>query len=99
MHSRHTTGILQKAMQDIFGHLGDWCYLLFDNVLLGGTSYQDCYDKIHKFLDVARAANVYLKLEKSWFGLKEVKFFGYKVYHRSKQRISFNNNGRASARM
>jgi hypothetical protein len=44
------TGVLQIAMQNIFGHLGDWCYLLFDNVLLGGTSYQDCYSKIHQFL-------------------------------------------------
>ena len=73
------TGILQKAMQDIFGDLGDWCYLLFDNVLLGGTSYKDCYEKLAIFLQRAAEFNVYLKIEKSWLGLKEVKFFGYLV--------------------
>jgi hypothetical protein len=73
------TAALQQCMDDKFGDLGDWCYILFDNILIGGNSYKDCYDKLSLFLDRTKKFNVYLKLEKTWLGLKEVKFFGYMV--------------------
>jgi hypothetical protein len=73
------TAALQQAMDDIFGDLGPWCHLLFDNILIGGVTPQDCYEKLSLFLDRAREFNVYLKIEKTWIGLKEVKFFNYMV--------------------
>jgi len=66
-------------MQEMFGKLGPWCHLLFDNILIGADSYDDLLEKLDKFLAKAEEYNVYLKIEKSWFGFKEVKFFGYKV--------------------
>ena len=53
--------------------------LLFDNILIGGRTEDEMLENLDKFLEVALHYNVYLKIEKSWFGFKEVKFFGYKV--------------------
>ena len=78
------TNELQKAMDLMLGDLGrddenDWCHLLFDNILIGGDTPADCHTKLKLFLERAAKHNVYLKLEKTWLGYKEVKFFGYKV--------------------
>ena len=70
---------LQEVMESMFGDLGDWCILLFDNVLIGGVSHEDIEQKMALFLERCDHYNVYLKLSKSFVGLKEVKFFGYNV--------------------
>lgn len=70
---------LQECMSQMFGGLGDWCHILFDNILIGADTHADMLEKLEKFLAKAEQYNVYLKLEKSWFGFEEVKFFGYKV--------------------
>ena len=70
---------LQECMTDMFGGMGDWCSLLFDNILIGGKTEAEMVENLGKFLERARKFNVYLKIEKTWIGFKEVKFFGYKV--------------------
>jgi hypothetical protein len=70
---------LQECMTIMFGTLGDWCSVLFDNILIGGRTEEELLENLTKFLDKAAEYNVYLKIQKTWIGFSEVKFFGYKV--------------------
>jgi len=70
---------LQENMSIMFGEMGDWCSILFDNILIGGKDENELLTNLEKFLKQCEKYNVYLKIDKSWFGCREVKFFGYKV--------------------
>ncbi len=71
--------VLQRCVREIFSSLGEWCLCLFDNVLIGGESYRQCYERLALFLERAERYNVYLKFDKTYLGFKETKFFGYVV--------------------
>ena len=71
--------MLSKVVRELFGHLGDWCVCIFDNVLIAGDSHEEICERLELFLKVAKEKNVYLKLSKTWVGFKEVKFFGYYI--------------------
>jgi exonuclease III len=70
---------LQESMNTMFGGLGDWCSVLFDNILIGGETELEMVENLEKLMAKAEEYNVYLKIEKTWIGFQEVKFFGYKV--------------------
>ena len=72
------SGLLQKHVNRIFSDFEPWSICIYDNFLLLATSYADAYEKLEKFLDRCIEHNVFLKPSKSWFGTKEVNFFGYK---------------------
>lgn len=76
------TGILHSTMVNMFKEFEDWSIVLFDNVLILCDSYEDAYEKLNKFLDKCIERNVFLKFEKSWLGVEEVKFFGYLCKHK-----------------
>ncbi len=84
------TGILHQTIVDIFRDFEEWTIVLFDNILILADTYEDAYAKFEKFLDRCIERNIFLKFEKSFLGVHEVKFFGYicrhKTYHLSEER-------------
>jgi hypothetical protein len=77
------SGILQQTMEAVFTGFEDWMIVLFDNLLILATDYQDGYDKLAKVLQRCIDRNVILKFSKTWLGFDEVEFFGYMCSHNS----------------
>jgi hypothetical protein len=71
------SGILQKAMSEIFNDFSDWSIVIFDNLLVMADDYEDAYAKAEKILDRCIQHNIYLKFSKTWLGFPEANFFGY----------------------
>lgn len=71
------SGELQKAMDIIFEPIKEYSIVVFDNLLVLATDYQDAYNKCKTVFDICKKHNLYLKFSKSWLGFKQVKFFGY----------------------
>jgi hypothetical protein len=76
------SGVLQETVKLLFSDF-DWAIVIFDNILILATDYQDGYKKFEIFLDRCIKHNVVLKFSKSWLGFQEVKFFGYVCKHKS----------------
>jgi hypothetical protein len=77
------TAVLQETMDNMFADLGDWCIPVFDNVIIGAHSYDDCVDKLKLFLDRCRHHNFYVKMAKCVFGVENTNFFGYNISGKS----------------
>ena len=73
------SGALQAAVREIFKDFSDWTIVIFDNFLVLADSYTDAYEKLQKILQRCKEYSIVLKLKKSWIGVQEVEFFGYKV--------------------
>ena len=71
------SGHLQKVISSIFADFEEWVIVIFDNLLVLATDYQDAYRKTELILDRCIERNVYLKFSKTWLGFKQVNFFGY----------------------
>lgn len=71
------SGILQKAMSDIFSDFQEWAIVIFDNLLVMATDYDDAYRKVELILDRCIKHNIFLKFSKTWLGFPEANFFGY----------------------
>jgi len=71
------SGILQAAVASMFADYAEWTIAIFDNLLILATDYEDAYRKLDLILDRCIERNIILKMAKSWFGNKEVNFFGY----------------------
>jgi transposase InsO family protein len=72
------TAILQRAVTDIFKDMAHTMIVLFDNLVVMGTSPQDLYTKVEQLFAICRANNAYLKLSKSNLSVKSLDFFGYR---------------------
>ncbi len=55
------TVALQEKMDEMFGDLGEWCIPIFDNVIIGAHSYDECVEKSKLFLERCRHHNFYVK--------------------------------------
>ena len=75
------SGLLQNLVREIFADFADWTIVIFDNFLVLADSYEDAYSKLEKMLERCREFGIVLKMKKSWIGVKEVEFFGYRVKH------------------
>jgi hypothetical protein len=73
------SAVLMYVMTGIFADMMEFLIVIFDNILVLATDYDDSYEKLEKVLTRCKEKNVFLKLSKSRFGLKEVEFFGYLV--------------------
>ena len=71
--------ILQKAMKTIFKPMGEDCIVMFDNFLVLADDYEDLRKKLTKFFSICKKHNLFLKLSKSDFAVRETPFFGYTV--------------------
>jgi len=71
------SGVLQKAVSEIFADFGEWMICIFDNLLILAMDYQDAYKKLELVLDRCIERNVCLKFSKSWLGFDHANFFGY----------------------
>ena len=71
------SGVLMAVMTEIFADFLDWLIVIWDNILICASDYDDAYDKLVKVIRRCREKNVFLKLSKSWFGFDFVEFFGY----------------------
>ena len=73
--------ILQRVVRELFCDFIDegWLIVIFDNILLGANDYPTLFTRIQRVFNRCRERNVILKLPKSFFGFKEVNFFGYQV--------------------
>ena len=67
---------LQQSMSKIFKDC-EWAIVIFDNILIFTTGYDELYERIDIALDLCIKFNVTLKMGKTWLGFPEVKFFGY----------------------
>jgi hypothetical protein len=74
-----TSGILQDTMREFFKDFGEWCIVIFDNILVCADDYPDLYEKVKKVLDKCIQHNIVLKFSKSFLGMESAKFFGYEV--------------------
>jgi hypothetical protein len=64
-------------MITIFEDFLDWMIVIIDNLLILAHDYHDLYDKIVLVVRRCIKHNVFLKFEKSFLGVKSVKFFGF----------------------
>ena len=71
--------ILQKAMKTIFKDMGEDCIVMFDNFLVLADDHEDLKNKLEKFFGLCKKHNLFLKLSKSDFAVRETPFFGYTV--------------------
>jgi hypothetical protein len=61
----------------IFEDFLDWMIVIIDNLLILAHDYHDLYDKVVLVVRRCIKDNVFLKFEKSFLGVKSVKFFGF----------------------
>ena len=73
------SGLLQRAVMQIFDEFDDFCICIFDNILLLCNGIDDGIEKFRKVISKCSKHKVVLKFAKSWIGFQECKFFGYKV--------------------
>jgi hypothetical protein len=73
------SGILQAAMRTFFQDFGEWCIVIFDNILICAHDYPDLYNKVKLVLDKCIEHNIVLKFSKSFLGNDYANFFGYVV--------------------
>lgn len=71
------SGFLQSYMDRIFAEIMDYAIVIFDNLLVLATDYQDAFVKVNQVLDICIRHNLYLKFPKTWLGYNKVNFFGY----------------------
>ena len=67
--------ILMKVMSDIFRDFDDWLIVIHDNLLVMGKGYDDLFLKLKLVVNRCKEVNLYLKIQKSMFGIKVVEFF------------------------
>ena len=77
------SGELQKYMDIIFESIKEFAIVIFDNLLVLATDYNDAYNKVNIVFDICLKHNLFLKFSKTWLGFPEVKFFGYMCRHKS----------------
>ena len=63
-------------MSEIFKDC-EWAIVIFDNILICASGYDELYERMDIALDLCIKYNVTLKMGKTWLGFPEVKFFGY----------------------
>ena len=68
---------LMKIMYDMFVDYYEWTIVIFDNILVLATDYEDCFQKMKLVIQRCAERNVKLKLSKCTFGCRKVEFFGY----------------------
>lgn len=75
------SGILQSVVREIFADTSceQWLCGIFDNILVGGTGWEDLFEKIKWVVQRAIERNVILKFKKTWLGFDHAEFFGYMV--------------------
>jgi hypothetical protein len=66
-------------MYDMFEDYSEWTIVIFDNILVLATDYEDCFMKMKLILRRCAERNVKLKLSKCTFGCQKVEFFGYVI--------------------
>ena len=71
------SAMLQKTVENIFKGFEDFTLIIFDNFLVLANDYDDAYAKLELILDRCIEYNLFLKPSKSFYGVKQVKFFGY----------------------
>jgi hypothetical protein len=85
------SGLLQEIMMEIFSEFEEWTIVIFDNLLVLATDYDDMYVKVEKILTRAVERNLVFKMKKTWLGVSEVTFFGYicseHTYRLSEERL------------
>ena len=70
------SGLLQRAVMQIFDEFDDFCICIFDNILLLCNGIDDGIEKFRKVISKCSKHKVVLKFAKSWIGFQECKFFG-----------------------
>jgi hypothetical protein len=73
------SGILHQTMIDILSDILYTTIAIFDNFLIASDSYDDCYNKIVKFITVCADRNVILGMSKSLIGFTKYVFFVYEI--------------------
>ena len=71
------SGVLMSTMTDIFSDCGEWLIVIWDNILICASDYEDAFEKLRNVVRRCKERNVFLKLSKSWFGFESAEFFGY----------------------
>ena len=65
--------------QQIFAPMSDCMVVMFDNLLIGGTDFDDLQEKLLQFFTICQHHNVVCKMAKLKFGQDHANFFGYIV--------------------
>ena len=74
------SGMLQRTVTDIFKPHLDWLIVIFDNFLVCATDFDDLHKKLKIVIHICHEYRMILKFKKTWIGVREVTFFGFKVY-------------------
>jgi hypothetical protein len=88
------SGILQEVMMDVYSEFSDWAIVIFDNLLVLATDYDEAYKKVQLILKKSAERNMILKMKKTWLGFKKVTFFGYEsayapLEHSQPKKVTF----------
>ena len=67
------------AMDDAFKDFKEWMIVIFDNLMVLATAFQDSYEKLVKIIDRCPERRVILRMEKTWIGVRLPTSFGYEV--------------------
>ena len=61
--------------------MSDFTITIFDNILICAHTLQELYDNFEKVIDRCIERNLYCKFAKTFCGITEATFFGYKIKH------------------
>jgi hypothetical protein len=61
--------------------MSDFTITIFDNILICAHTLQELYDNFEKVIDRCIERNLYCKFAKTYCGINEATFFGYKIKH------------------
>ena len=73
------SSIMQETVDKIFHEVQDFAVTIADNIIIGANDLKDLREKTQRILEICTKANIILSIEKSNFGKKTIKFFGYLI--------------------
>ena len=73
------SNVLQNIVAEIFNPIRNESICAFDNILTGGETLDDLFDRVVKILQICCTHNVKLNFSKTFLGFTKAKFFGYEI--------------------
>ena len=67
-------------MDDVFEDFKEWMIVIFDNLLVLATAFEDSYEKLVKIIGRCPERHVILRMEKSWIRVRLPTLFRYEVF-------------------
>jgi hypothetical protein len=73
------SNVLQNIVAELFNSVRNESICAFDNILTGGKTLDELFDRLTKILQICCDHNIKLNFSKTFLGHTTAKFFGYEV--------------------